>query len=483
MGGLPKKTHLLNELRKQNGEILAIDGGALLFKEKEIPREQELQSKTTARGIVSSYNETGFKAVGVTRHDLAAGLPFLLEIQRQSQFQWISSNLISRKSGKHYFTPQTLITTGQLTVAILGITDDGGQEPFSPADDAVILPWQEALPAQLAKVKDRADMLILLSNYPEAENRKIAALHPEIHLLLQAGVRKSNLEPTLVNNTLMAQVEPQGKYVGMLKVSWDKATKRWQSPRDEEALLQKTNELDRISWQIGRHRKKGDPLLLYKDQPANLQLYKDLLLQQKTLRNEVQQLQAEKDERERARTGFSTFSFRYSPMNSGIPDDPKVRRMVDETTKEVNSINRQAAANHAAKDRNPDAAGSSFSNYAGSSTCTPCHAEQERKWLNTRHARAYDTLQRKDQQFNTNCLPCHVTGALTLPQTSILGIGKDLHQVGCESCHGPAGQHVLSPRAHKPGQPSAPLCLNCHTPEHDGNFDFTADLARLGCGK
>ncbi len=479
MGGLPKKTHSLHELRKRSKELLAVDAGALLFKEEQLPAGQEQQLKTTAMGIVSAYNETGFQAVGVSRQDLAAGLAFLLEVQKHSQFSWVSSNLVNKRNGKHHFAPHTLVKAGQLTVAILGLTGEGNGSIFSPEDDALILPWQQALLPQIAQVQGKADMLILLSNYPEEENRKIAAAHPEIHLLVQAGTRKENMEPTLVNNTLITQVEQQGKYVALLNVSWNKTTRRWHSPEEKETLLKKKNELDRTLWLIGRHQRKGDPLTLYSDDPASMQLYKELLLQKDILVAEVKLLEDKEARKDHA--AFSAFTFRFSPMNAEIPDDHKVRSLVDATTREVNSLNRKAAA-AGSQDRATASGEDAHSGYAGSSSCTPCHAGQEKKWLKTRHARAYDTLEKREQQFNTNCVPCHVTGALALPPAAVLRLGKELQQVGCESCHGPAGRHASSPESQKPAQPTASACLNCHTREHDDNFDFATDLARLNCG-
>ena len=483
MGGLPKKAQQLEDLRGKKNLVLALDSGTLLFKEEKIPPDQVQQRTATAQGIVSAYNAMSFAAVGVARQDLAAGLPFLLALRQKSNFPWLSANLVSRTQGKPYFKPHTLITIAGMKIGVVGLTGDQGPDTLlTEKDNAVILPWEDILPKELARLKGHADMLILLSNLPTATNRKIAEKYPEIHLILQGGTASGNMAPERINNTLISQVEQQGKSVGILEVHWNKQTKRWADPGGENLLLDKKNELDRLGWQINRYRQQGDPKIAFKNQPDVLAAYDAMLAQRARLDQEIARLTAEQNAKNARRAEFSSFSYRFEAMRKELPDNPAVRAIVDATTKEVNRIGKMATT---AGTTAPLAQGQMVfpENYIGSTACQSCHAPQFKKWLGTKHAAAYNTLADNGQQFNTQCLPCHVTGAFGQPGETILSLPDDLRQVGCETCHGPGKQHASLPESVKlPGQPGMDTCLRCHTGDHDANFIFPKALALLRCG-
>ena len=482
MGGLPKKAQHLIGLRKKKNTVLALDSGALLFKDEKIPTDQTQQLTTTAQGIVAAYNRMSFAAVGVARQDLAAGLKYLLTLQQKSDFPWLSANLVRRNQGKPYFKPHTLLTINGMNLGVIGITGNQGSDTLlTEKDNAVILPWEDVLPGQIDLLKGRTDMLILLSNLPAATNRIIAEKHPEIHLILQSGSVSGNLAPERINNTLLTQVEQQGKSVGILDVRWNTRSKQWEDHGSKNLLLEKKNELDRLGWLINRYRKQGDPKIVFKDQPETLTAYESMLTQREKLDQEISRLMAEENARIASRAQLSSFNYRFEAMRKDLPDNPEVRAIVDATTNEVNRLGKMAAKARSAASLAND---QMFfpENYAGNSVCQSCHTPQSEKWSNTKHASAYTTLENKGQQFNTQCLPCHVTGAFEQPAGLVLNLAADLRQVGCEICHGPGKQHAAQPQDLRPGKPTKEICLRCHTGDHDDNFIFPEALARLRCG-
>ncbi|PKN50128.1 MAG: hypothetical protein CVU58_02205 [Deltaproteobacteria bacterium HGW-Deltaproteobacteria-16] len=481
MGGLPKKAHQLESLRGKKSAVLALDSGALLFKNEKLPPDQREQLAVTAQGIVAAYSTMSFAAVGVAKEDLAAGLPFLLAVQKKSSFPWLSANLLSRSERKPWFKPHTLITAGGLRIAVIGLTAQGADSLFTEKDNAVIAPWEEVLPKEIAMLRGRADITILLSSFPAPVNRKIAEAHPEIHLILQAGNTQGNIAPERINNTLITQVESQGKSVGILEVQWNKQSKRWEESGAENLLTDKKNELDRLGWQINRYSKQGEPAQTFKNQPQMLAVYNDLLAKRRLLEEEILRLTAQQKARETNRQRFSSYSSHFETMRKDLPDNPAVRAIVDATTSEVNRIGK-AAVKAKISDKTGQPQGGIPENYAGSTACTSCHAPQFAKWRATQHATAYDTLEAKGQQFNVQCLPCHITGPAAQTGQEMLALAHDLRQVGCESCHGPARAHTRQPAAAKAGQPTMDTCLRCHSGEHDDRFNFSEALSRLRCG-
>jgi hypothetical protein len=109
-----------------------------------------------------------------------------------------------------------------------------------------------------------------------------------------------------------------------------------------------------------------------------------------------------------------------------------------------------------------------------------CHDAPTAFWKNTRHAGAWETLEKVNKQFDRQCIGCHVTGWMK-PGGATLALNETLRDVQCESCHGPGSLHVDANGKEKPRslvlQPEASFCLgSCHTIEHSDTFQYDAYL-------
>lgn len=112
--------------------------------------------------------------------------------------------------------------------------------------------------------------------------------------------------------------------------------------------------------------------------------------------------------------------------------------------------------------------------YAGSQACLECHENIHTTEMDTRHARALDTLKAAHQDKNPACLPCHTVGH-GLPTGFVSELTTPhLAGVQCENCHGPAGNHAANemdltarPRVELAGQ----VCGGCHTGSHHPTYD------------
>jgi hypothetical protein len=136
--------------------------------------------------------------------------------------------------------------------------------------------------------------------------------------------------------------------------------------------------------------------------------------------------------------------------------------------------------------------------YAGKDSCRTCHAAIYESWSATPHAHALDQLVNKNQQFNPECVQCHVTGYRTENGFYTLSNPSSLRMmhVQCEVCHGPARRHMsleqqilsgarrwktqdeydlLLAEAKKHVPPKAvpaETCTQCHQGENDPHFDY-----------
>ncbi|HEX2485655.1 MAG TPA: multiheme c-type cytochrome [Myxococcota bacterium] len=123
--------------------------------------------------------------------------------------------------------------------------------------------------------------------------------------------------------------------------------------------------------------------------------------------------------------------------------------------------------------------------FVGSAGCRECHAAEHASWSAQPHARALATLAAKERAADAECQRCHTTGFGKpggFPAGGAQASHPDLAGVGCESCHGPGGEHV-KPDAAKRGTILAladkcdscvilQICGSCHDDANDPGFEY-----------
>ena len=130
-----------------------------------------------------------------------------------------STPVVEPASRKPLFTPWLLREVNGLRIAFLALTDHTATK--LQTKDFIVLPWQEVLPQALRQIEGKADILVLLSNYSFVENKEIARAHGNVDLLFQSGHVAGNMHPIVINQTLIAQTDSRGRYLGLLELNWN----------------------------------------------------------------------------------------------------------------------------------------------------------------------------------------------------------------------------------------------------------------------
>ena len=126
--------------------------------------------------------------------------------------------------------------------------------------------------------------------------------------------------------------------------------------------------------------------------------------------------------------------------------------------------------------------------YVGSNACQSCHAKEFEIWSASPHAHAVTTLEKASKQSDANCLGCHTTAFAKpggFPAAAKVASSPDLARVGCESCHGPGGDHV-GESARRVGTILSlgdkcdscvilKVCGTCHDQKNDPGFEFVVE--------
>ena len=172
----------------------------------------------------------------------------------------------------------------------------------------------------------------------------------------------------------------------------------------------------------------------------------------------------------RSRAGDGEIGYRVMPLGPEFEDDPQMVQLLElyqEMLKAEKLLEKQY------RRPLPDVSPLIKKNwYGGVESCTRCHKKPSAKWKATTHAKAWDTLQKKDHVWDPECITCHVTGFGF--QTGFVTHEKTpkLKHVGCESCHGALGYHVKDPDARVRAYEAKKRCTHCHNVDHSPGFEF-----------
>lgn len=128
------------------------------------------------------------------------------------------------------------------------------------------------------------------------------------------------------------------------------------------------------------------------------------------------------------------------------------------------------------------------SKYAGSESCSACHAQDYAVWQKSAHSRAFSALLARESDADPNCIACHTIGFGTESGYQRGFAGKRMTQVGCESCHGPGSTHVEQrTQGKEPTFKFRPLaaanCTTCHHGEFSRPFDWAEFWPAVAHGK
>ncbi len=421
-----------------------------------------------------------YDAVAVGTYDLAAGIAFLQDQAARADFAWLSANLVRKSDLKPLFPASLIRRVGNLSVGVIGLTEYDGSDRFAENEDALLLPWQKVLPDIVADLTARCDLIILLANNPLKQNRMIAESFPDVHIIIQSSPRSDNVEPLMYNKCLIAQTGKQGKFLGWMQISWQKS-KTWGRQGTVKELATKKQELDGINGRISRLERREPS----EELPANAG-YQNMLAAREKLLSEIIFLENELQALKESGQAPSTFENHFVTLDVSLPDQPEVKKIVDATKKSINEAGRNQADESAGSPAPPELQLEKLP-FTGWMTCALCHAKQTAFWEKTGHASAYASLAEQEQQYNLDCLPCHVTAEYKDIKISdndavLLSLPVQMQQVGCEVCHGPGKGHAASQAPAAVSRiPDESICIRCHTSERDEAFNYVNDVERIAC--
>lgn len=167
-------------------------------------------------------------------------------------------------------------------------------------------------------------------------------------------------------------------------------------------------------------------------------------------------------------------------MVDSILQDPAIRQFSTNYRNEVRTVS--LAIDEPAENATDRVPGVQYrASYVGSQACATCHADAYGIWSKSLHSHAFETLVARNSDADPNCIRCHVVGfGERGGYMRSMGTSGKLTGVGCESCHGPAREHVRVHSETLPGEAvlvkMRPVgqgqCIQCHYGEFSRPFKW-----------
>ncbi len=438
------------------GPTVVLDAGSLLYAKNPIPPHLDTQEELKADLLVSTYKDAlGVAAVGLGPADLAKGTD-KLRVPRHV-VNLAADSTIPVEAPK-------IIDVGGSKVGVFGVIAEGA------IPRAALAITDPIAAGKAAAQKLRADGAQVVVALVQAASKKDAVrLVREIGAadLALGGLGLTAPEPdeveteaTKVDNAWLVIPGNRGQVVSRIDVTL----------RDGGPLV------DAVGAGAARAKIESiDKQLTLADADlATMKADKD------ADPAFVKQRQAERDQLAKEKAALeamplvvpakgSYFTLEQIRINKPLACDQKVQSDVTAFYTAAGQANVKAAEGQKVTQPAKGQAG-----FVGSEACSDCHSDALDFWKTTRHAHAWETLVERGQQFDYDCISCHVTG-WDKPGGSNLANNDTLRDVQCETCHGPGSIHVAKGGEEKPlaivRMPDDKMCATqCHTKEHSDTF-------------
>ncbi|GEM_PF-1275004 len=185
--------------------------------------------------------------------------------------------------------------------------------------------------------------------------------------------------------------------------------------------------------------------------------------------------------------GNMTFRNRFIALKRKMPREPLIAARMDEYLHRIRLLKTQMALAHDKSEREAAASGvMKPKRFVGVRTCKKCHESEYRQWKETAHSHAYQSLVKKGNQYDADCIGCHAIGFRK--KGGFKRVSKEMMpyvDVQCEACHGPGEKHVKYGGDPEWIHLEVPrrICIGCHTQEQSPDFIYQVYIGRLSCGR
>jgi len=211
-GGLARRATLLYQLREELSDFLLLDTGDLLS-----ARGRPVGD----RKVLEMYGLLGYDAITVGDQEFVNGRTFFETDVLGAELPMISASLWDERTGRLLLPPYAIKTISDVRVGVIGLVDAQAFMVLEPSAHRGIrvAPISETLERVLPEVREKADVVIVLSHLGIEGDRDLAEEVSGIHLIIGGHSGAASKQALNVGETLIVRTGPGGEYIGRLDLT------------------------------------------------------------------------------------------------------------------------------------------------------------------------------------------------------------------------------------------------------------------------
>lgn len=192
-----------------------------------IDRVHPISEATMGKGNVELMNLLGYDFATIGNNEgLTLAYNDLYHLYDDAEFSVICSNLESLKADNPRWLNRHQIVTSKhgVRVGIIGLTAQ-----FNTYYNLLgwhLHPTFDTIEKQLAQIREKTDVIVLLSHLGIHEDQRIAEHFPEIDVIIGGHTHHLIRKGEIVRNTLITAAGKHCKYVGEVTITYDHAAKK-----------------------------------------------------------------------------------------------------------------------------------------------------------------------------------------------------------------------------------------------------------------
>jgi hypothetical protein len=460
LGDLARTAHLVADARSRGG-VVVVDAGSLLYSQRPVPDHLQAQEELKAALLVGAYADPlQVAAIGLGPMDLARGPGSVRPARHAANVPATAGIPIE---------PPGVIEAGGVRLGVFGVVSAEMAPGIEVGD-----PEAAARQAVATLARERAEVVVALLSMSKRDAVRLLGAVPGIDVAI-LGMGREQPEPDRIDpraesidGAWLVVPANRGQVVSRIEIVVRDGDGPLVDAVGPAAAAAIGVELDARIDALERELAAFDA-----DPSADPAFVAQRRAEAVELRAERQRL-AEQPLRIPARGSY--YMLDQVRIRKGLACDLQVQTAKQAYSHAAGEANVAAAAGTPVPEPPAGKAG-----YVGVEECEGCHAEAVAFWNQTRHAGAWETLERIGKQFDYDCTSCHVTG-WDQPGGATMAFNEPLRDVQCEVCHGPGSLHAEAETealAKKTilREASSDLCATqCHTRDHSDTFELEAYL-------
>ncbi len=211
-GSLEKRVLYIREWFEDNPNSLLLDAGDFLS-----PTRNALKDSIAFR----IYEMMAYDAIGLGDQEFFKGAQFFSDLMESSSLPFISTNL--EEPNLADLKREIVIVRNGIKFGVLSVIDPGVFlfYPKRVKDEVAVSDFSSTLQSQIDQLKEKSDLVILLSHNGIDADREIAQSYTGIDVIVGSHTQTVKEEPEVVGETIIVQGGKDGYYVGHLTLQID----------------------------------------------------------------------------------------------------------------------------------------------------------------------------------------------------------------------------------------------------------------------